>query len=104
VSPTSIDFGKVRSDHRVSKDITLTNNGSVAVKIHRIHLTFGAHTEREVFRFTRTCGLRLNVGASCIVRVEFEADDPGVANAVLHIVDSAAGSPQTVTLTGTTVR
>jgi len=101
VSPTSVDFGKVQSGHRASKDITLTNNGSVAVRIDRIYLTFAPHTDRDAFRFTRTCGLRLNVGASCTVRVEFDADDPGRASAVLDIVDSAARSPQTVTLTGT---
>ena len=103
VSPTSVDFGMVRPGHRASKDITLTSNGSVAVTIDRIYLTFGPHTDREAFTFTRTCGVRLNVGASCTVRVEFKADDPGAASAVLHIVDSAAGSPQTVTLRGTTV-
>ena len=104
VSPPSIDFGKVRSGHRISKDITLTNNGSLPVEIDRIYLTIGPRTDREEFAFTRTCGLHLNVSNSCTVRVVFEADDLGAASAVLHVVDTAAGSPQTVTLSGTSVR
>jgi hypothetical protein len=53
------------------------------------------------FGQTNTCGGRVAAGAQCTITVYFRPTGRGVVTGVVTITDNAAGSPHTVSLTGT---
>jgi hypothetical protein len=55
------------------------------------------------FGETNTCGSSIAPGTSCPVLVTFSPSTEGTLNGTLAATDNAAGSPQTVALTGTCV-
>jgi len=76
--------------------VEVVNSGTSAITISAISATGD-------FNQTNTCGLQpsiLNAGASCSVSVTFTPTKSGSAAGVLSITDNAAGSPQSVTLSG----
>jgi hypothetical protein len=104
VAPGAIDFGNVKRRQSAARIVTLTNTGTTVVRFARIYLTNGPRTDRDTFELERRCASALDPGKSCTLRVVFEAEDLGTSTGVLHILDNAAGSPQLVPLTATTVR
>jgi len=80
--------------------ITLTNTGGMALTISGITVT---GTNSGEFVESNTCGTSLAGGANCTISVAFTAATTGTRTATLNIADSAAGSPQTVALSGTGV-
>jgi Legume lectin domain/Abnormal spindle-like microcephaly-assoc'd, ASPM-SPD-2-Hydin len=99
LSPTSIDFGTVKKRKTVSRTETLSNPGSSSLSITNVSIKLG-NADKDDFTFTSYCGSTLAAGASCNITVRFYADDQGTRTATLVITDSAAGSPQSVPLTG----
>jgi len=94
LSPASLTF-----QHNVNlscppKAVTVTNTGTGALSISSIAMT-GPFTE------TNTCGTSLAAGASCQISVTFVPTAVGTVSGALSLTDSAAGSQQTVDLTGT---
>jgi len=81
-----------------SQDVTLTNSATTALNISSI--TF-AGTNPADFSQTNTCGTSLAGGASCTISVTFTPTATGARSATLNVNDDAAGSPQTVSLSGT---
>jgi len=81
-----------------SQSVTMTNTGTAAVSIASIALT---GTDASSFVFANNCGTSLAVGASCIIHGHFAPVATGALTASVTITDSATGSPQTITLTGT---
>ena len=77
--------------------ITVTNTSSVAVSITSVALT-GANPSD--FSEVTTCGTSLAAGGTCTVVVLFTPLTSGTLSASLALTDSAAGSPQTVSLSG----
>jgi len=73
---------------------TLTNTGSDAVTISSI-------STANPFAQTNDCPSTLPAGNSCQIKVTFTPTSKGPANGQLSVTDNAAGSPQTVTLSGT---
>ena len=53
------------------------------------------------FAETNACGASLAAGANCAISVTFTPSTGGTRSGTLTITDNAAGSPHTVTLTGT---
>ncbi|HET7215008.1 MAG TPA: SBBP repeat-containing protein [Terriglobia bacterium] len=96
VSPTSLSFGDVTVG-KVSpaQTVTITNTGTQT-------LTFNSFQTGGDYSQTNTCTSNtLNVGQSCTVSVTFSPTASGARNGALSISDNAAGSPQSVALSGT---
>ena len=98
VSPSSLTFGDVTvGDVSPAQTVTITNTGTQT-------LTFTGITAGGDFSSTDTCTSNvLNVGQSCSVSVTFSPTASGARVGSLSISDNAAGSPQSVVLSGTGV-
>jgi FG-GAP-like repeat/Abnormal spindle-like microcephaly-assoc'd, ASPM-SPD-2-Hydin len=78
--------------------VTLSNYGSVTLRINRIAITGTDHGD---FAQTNTCGSSVAPGASCAISATFNPTQSGTRSGAVSIKDNAPGSPQTVNLTGT---
>jgi sugar lactone lactonase YvrE len=78
-----------------AKVVTLTNNGGAALT--GIAIT----TTGTGFANTTTCTATLNPAANCTISVTFTPTVVGASSGMVSIVDSAANTPQTITLNGT---
>jgi len=97
LSPTSLVFGdQVIGTSSPAQSITLSNYGTTMLSITDI-------TASANFGQTNTCNSTLASVASCTVSVTFTPGNSGSLNGTLLFVDSAANSPQTVSLSGTGV-
>jgi hypothetical protein len=95
LSPASLNFSaQTVGTTATAQVVTLKNTGTGALTITSISATGD-------FAQTNTCGNSLSGGASCMVAVTFSPTDGGSRTGTLILVDTAADSPQTVTLTGT---
>jgi hypothetical protein len=99
LTPTSIAFPVTvvgaTSDFQT---VTVKNTGTPAVTLTSITLS---GTNATSFVDLSGCGASLASGASCSVYVSFKPAAAGALTATLNVADSATGSPQKVTLTGT---
>jgi len=100
-SPTSMNFGNVKYGNLVSQLETVTNVGSSTVTFTNVSVS---STDWDDFIPVSGCLLPLKPGKSCGVLVFFFADDMGTRTGSLNFTDTAAGSPQSVPLTGTVVQ
>ncbi len=98
-SPTSVTFSSQTVNSASSaKTITLTNTGAGDLEDAKVSLV-GA--DASDFAQTNTCGSTLTTGGSCTINVTFKPLAAGTRTATVAVADSATGSPQTVTLSGT---
>ncbi|MCI0355070.1 MAG: choice-of-anchor D domain-containing protein, partial [Acidobacteria bacterium] len=79
-----------------AQQVTLTNSGSAT-------LTLSAITTSGDFARTHNCGGSLAAGAGCSVSVTFTPTATGTRSGQLSVSSNAAGSPHTVSLSGTGV-
>ena len=95
--PTSLSFGTVVQGTSSTRTVTVTNrlNTALNVTIAVSNGPFSLSTN------TTTCGASIAAGASCAVGVTFSPGTIGAASGTLTLTDTAAGSPQTVSLSGT---
>jgi hypothetical protein len=77
--------------------VTLTNNGGVALAVQSLGVT----GDFVVVAGSNTCGVSLAAGAACAAKVVFAPTLAGARTGSLTVVDSAAGSPQSLQMTGT---
>jgi hypothetical protein len=102
LSPSSLTFGnQVINTASPAQTVTLTNSGTAALTITSISDT---GTNAGDFTETTNCPLSpstLAAGASCTINVTFKPAATGARTATLTVADNAAGSPQTVALSGT---
>jgi hypothetical protein len=77
------------------QDVTLSNTGNTVLNITGFLVT-------NPFAYVSGCGATVAVGASCAITVTFTPNVAGTTYGALIISDDAPGSPQTVSLTGTT--
>jgi hypothetical protein len=75
-------------------DVTLTNNGFVAMKVKSVEAS-GDFTQ------TNDCGASLPAKGSCTISVIFTPTETGRLTGSVKIVDTAGGSPQKISLSGT---
>jgi len=101
VSPASVNFGKVKSGHSSSSvTITLSNPASGSTQtISSVLLATG--TQFSISSNTCTAGKQLTSGTSCTTSVAFGPPSTGAKSDTLTFTDTAANSPQTVSLSGT---
>ncbi len=101
LSPTSVNFGnQLVNTSSATQTVTLTDSGAGALTITSIGLT---GTNSGDFAQTNTCPISpstLAAGASCTISVTFTPIAGGTRTASLTISDNAAGSPQSVALSG----
>jgi Bacterial Ig-like domain (group 3)/FG-GAP-like repeat/FG-GAP repeat len=98
LSPTTLIFASQSvGTTSAAQSVTVANKGKISVTFSKI-VTSG---DFEVF--LKTCGPSLAAGANCAVRVVFHPLGTGERFGHLFLFDSAAGSPQTVSLKGTGV-
>jgi hypothetical protein len=99
LSATSISFGNENvGTQSAGKSVTMTNTGNAALSIGSIAVS-GAHASS--FDFVNTCGSTLAIGANCIIYGTFTPAAMGLVSATVAITDNAAGSPQTIAVSGT---
>lgn len=79
-------------------NITLTNTGGAALSVSSISTT---GTNASDFTQTNTCGSSVAAGSFCTISVTFDPSAAGARSASISISDNAAGSPQTLPLSGT---
>jgi len=99
-NPASLTWGKVKVGKTgAAKTETVTNTGGSTLDISNI-ATSGDFA-LKAFTSKKKCGSTLAAGASCIVKVTFTPEQTGVLSGNLTFTDNAAGSPQSVPLSGT---
>jgi len=95
VSPSSLTFAsQTVGSSSASQAVTLSNTTASAVAISSIAASGD-------FSQNNNCGSSLAGGGSCTINVTFTPTAAGTRSGTLTITDSAANSPQTVTLSGT---
>lgn len=109
VTPGNLAFGEIELGSASGvQSVTLLNNGSTVLNVASIGIT-GANASD--FRLAGSGSIPCPAGAgtvaidaSCTVNVQFapqSGDTAGAKSATLTIADNAAGSPQTVAISGT---
>jgi FG-GAP-like repeat/Cep192 domain 4/HYDIN/CFA65/VesB-like, Ig-like domain/FG-GAP repeat/Protein of unknown function (DUF1573) len=78
----------------LAQRVTLTNSGDGLLTLSSIAVS-GDYLERN------TCGSTVAAGASCTITVQFRPKARGTRTGSVTITDNAAGSPQTIALSGT---
>lgn len=95
LSPTSLSFGsQTVGTTSLPQVVTLTNTGGAPMTINAIKAS-------DSFGESNNCGSSLAPKANCAINVTFKPMQTGTQTGTLSISDDAAGSPQTVSLSGT---
>ncbi len=96
---TGVNFGnQAVGTKSLTKKITLSNVGSVAVSITGITIT---GTDATDFAESNSCGTSVAAGAKCSITVTFTPSATGARSASVSVSDSGGASPQQVRLNGT---
>ena len=99
LSVTSLSFSaQTVGTASASQSVTLTNIGNEALTITSIAVT---GTDTSSFDFVNNCGTSLAAKASCTIHGHFAPTAVGAFTAEITIEDNAAGSPQSIALSGT---
>jgi hypothetical protein len=83
-----------------AQTVTITNTGGTTMTFTAASAISGTNASSFI-KAGSSCSSTLAPGASCINYFEFKPTASGTLTAVVTYVDTAVGSPQTVTLTGT---
>jgi hypothetical protein len=97
LSPSPLNFTSQLTGASATLPVSLTNSGNAPLLITAITFTGPNLSE---FSQTNDCPASLSGDSSCTINVTFTPTVPGNATASLSIADNAAGSPQTVPITG----
>src|SRR5712692_5076596 len=107
-SPTSVPFGSVVvGSTSATTNVQLTNSGTSTLNITSITLTGTDATQFALVAPTSgspACSFgasSITAGSSCFFGVKFAPTSTGAKSASVSVADDAAGSPQTVPLSGT---
>lgn len=95
LSPSSLTFpGQFVGTSGLPQNIMLTNNGNVALTLSSVQ------SSSAQFGATNGCTSSLAAGVSCTISVFFDPSAAGMQTGTLTVTDNAAGSPQTIQLSG----
>jgi hypothetical protein len=101
ITPGSLSFGSTAvGTTTAAQVVTIKNTGTTAVSFTASTTITGSGASSFI-KSASTCTNPLPAGASCTNSIEFDPKAAGALSAVITYTDTAAGSPQTVTLTGT---
>jgi hypothetical protein len=99
LSAASLTFSsQLTGSTSAAQSVTLTNNGNATLGITSIALT---GTDAADFAVTDTCGSAVAAADSCTIGVTFTPSAADLRYAAVTIVDSASGSPHSISLQGT---
>ena len=99
LSSTSLSFGnQAEGTTGTGQSVTLSNSGNGTLYITSLAVT-GANAGD--FAQTNTCGSSVAAGGNCTISVTFKPSLASAEAASVSIADSATGSPQAVSLSGT---
>ncbi|HEY6293675.1 MAG TPA: choice-of-anchor D domain-containing protein, partial [Terriglobia bacterium] len=94
LSPATVTFTSQNiGTTSAPETVTLTNIGTTSVSVSSIATALP-------FAETNTCSSSLNAGASCTASITFTPTTPGASTGSLTATDGAVGSPQVVSLSG----
>ncbi len=97
LAPTSLSFGnQAVNTPSATQPVTLTNSGTATLNISNIAAS-------APYSQTNACGASVAAGAKCTITVTFTPTAAGSQPGTITVTDNAAGSPQTIPLTGTGV-
>lgn len=97
LAPGSLAFGNQQTGvASTGRTVMLSNSGSGPLALSAIAATSG-------FAVSHNCGASVAAGASCTLSVTFTPPAAGAAAGSLSVASNAAGSPHSVTLSGTGV-
>jgi hypothetical protein len=97
LSATTLSFGsQIVNTTSAVQTVTVTNSGTAT-------LNLGSITATGPFAQTNTCNSPVASGGICTISVTFTPTTAGSAVGSVTLVDNAANSPQTISLTGTGV-
>ena len=96
--PASLSFTALSGATSAAQTATLSNTGNAALTISGISI---GGTNASAFAQSNTCGNSLAAGANCVLSLTFAPTAAGSFTATLSVADNASGSPQTVSLSGT---
>jgi hypothetical protein len=97
LSASTLSFGsQVVNSTSATQTVTVTNSGIAT-------LTLSSITAAAPFAQTNTCGSPVAAGGICTISVTFTPTTAGSAVGSVTLMDNAANSPQTISLTGTGV-
>ena len=99
LSKTSINFGSDPLNYPTFNSVQITNTGGVPLHISSVQFS---GTNASEFT-SASCVTTLQPGGTCFISISFIPTAAGARSATLLINDDAAGSPQTLPLTGTGV-
>jgi hypothetical protein len=95
LSATNLSFGNQQlNTTSAAQTVTLNNTGNAALSVTSI-VASGDYAQ------TNTCGTSVAAAANCTISVTFTPTAIGTRTGAITITDNAAGSPHTVSLTGT---
>jgi hypothetical protein len=104
LTPSSLSFGsQLVGSTSAAQSVTLTNSGNAPLSISSIAV--GGSNPGD-FAQTNNCPASpstLGAGSSCTISVTFAPGAAGTRTGIVQIIDNAADSPESVTLTGTGV-
>jgi putative Ig domain-containing protein/HYDIN/CFA65/VesB family protein len=99
-SASTVDFGpQAVGSTSATRSITLTNTGSASLFINGIQQS-GANALDFGNAGAPCLGLFVPAGTSCVLSFQFTPTATGPRTAQFTIIDTAANSPQTITVTG----
>src|SRR4029077_7186936 len=97
-----LDFGDSPvGQTTAAQTVTLTNSGNAPLAITSQDL--GGANPGDFAQVDTTCGTTLAAGAECTTSITFPPTDAGARSATFQVTDNATDSPQSVSLSGTTV-
>jgi hypothetical protein len=95
LAPTALSFAsQVIATTSTPQIITLTDTGGASLTISQVSMSGD-------FAETNNCGTSVAASGSCQIAVTFTPTAGGSRSGTLTVVDSASGSPHTVSLSGT---
>jgi len=101
--PSSMNFGQVVLGQMAKKNVTLVNNGSTSLTLTSISGFTGGYS-LDTTQTTCSTTTPLLAGKSCVIGADLTATTLGAQPAAsFKVIDSAASSPQSVSLTGTAI-
>jgi trimeric autotransporter adhesin len=99
LNPTSLAFAaQTVGSTSATQSITLSNPGNAALQVSKIALV-GANA--SAFSESDDCGQSVSADSACTISIAFTPPSAGTFTASVQVLDSAANSPQSATLTGT---
>jgi uncharacterized repeat protein (TIGR02543 family) len=100
-TPPSVSFGTVSLSGGSSQILTVTNNGTTAVKFTKIALGSLQGATSQDLTYDGGCTSSLAAGKSCKITLSLWPSQTGPVSAILSLQDNAAGSPQQVSVNAT---